>query len=282
MLESSVVREYTLNRLDSLSGILEKKKTGYTFEDFHDLRVEIKKLNAISRILKFSYRPFKRKKFIGPYKKLFSCAGKIREAQLETVLFEELQLATSLETYLKSKNCQIRKDKIRFEKMAKALRKRIEKDRHSLEFYFNSISREDIYRFTFHLDNQVVSLINKADWTEEEIHELRKKLKELLYTISIFRISGTESKSIDALQDLVGKWHDKVVMEAQLSDKKLLRKINKQERITMKLAVEYLHHSSVEMHDKIRSEIRKRQNVKGFLQRRDQTVKIAKKKVNAL
>ena len=60
MVESLVIKEYTRNRLQTLEEVLDKKNTGYSTEDFHTIRVEIKKLNAISRILKFCYRPFKR------------------------------------------------------------------------------------------------------------------------------------------------------------------------------------------------------------------------------
>jgi CHAD domain-containing protein len=264
MVESLVIKEYTRNRFDSLGKVLGKKK-GYVIEDFHDIRVEIKKLNAVSGILKFCFRPFKRRKFIDPYKKLFSCAGKIREAQLESELFEELQLTASLGSYLKNKNAQLEKDVSQFEKMAKAIRKRMDKNLQTLEPCFNKINREKIYSFVINLSNQVNFIIGDVEWTDEEVHELRKKLKELLYTINIFQISGAESKSIDALQDMIGKWHDKVVIANQLSNKKLLKKINKQERVTMQLVVEYLNHSSVQMLDKITGAIRKHQKGQAFL-----------------
>jgi CHAD domain-containing protein len=267
MVESLVIKEYSKNRFETLKEVL-GKKSGYVIEDFHDIRVEIKKLNAISRILKFCYRPFKRRKFIDPYKKLFSCAGKIREAQLESALFEELQLTESLSSYLKNKNDRVEKDLNQFEKMAKITRKKINKHLDALEPCFNKITREKIYSFAIILNSQISSMISADEWTNEEIHELRKKLKELLYTINIFQFTGTDSKAIDSLQDLVGKWHDKVVIAVQLSNKKIYRKMNKQERVTMHLVVENLKRSSAQMFEKICEAIRKYEKRKSLLSAR--------------
>jgi CHAD domain-containing protein len=196
---------------------------------------------------------------------LFSCAGKIREAQLESALFDELQLTGYLGSYLKNKNARLRTDLSQFEKMAKNIHKKIKKHFLDLEPGFNKISREKIFCFADILNNQVTSMMVADEWTDEEIHELRKKLKELLYTINIFQFAGTESKSIDSLQDLIGKWHDKVVIAGKLTNKKLYKNINKEEKVTMRLVVENLNQSSVEMLEKIYVSIRKHQNGKTFL-----------------
>jgi CHAD domain-containing protein len=281
MVESLVIKEYARNRFESLKEVL-GKKNGYVIEDFHDIRVEIKKLNAISRILKFCYRPFNRRKFIAPYKKLFSCAGKIREAQLESALFDELQLTGYLDSYLKNKNARLKKDVSQFEKMAKISHKKINKHFVALEPCFNKISREKILSFADILNSQVTSIVIADEWTDEEIHELRKKLKELLYTINIFQFAGTESKSIDALQDLIGKWHDKVVIAGQLSNKKLYRNINREEKVTMRMVVENLKETSGQMLEKIYGSIRKHQKGKTFLPARNVSLSSSKSVIAGL
>jgi CHAD domain-containing protein len=266
MVESLLLKEYTRNRFEDLAEILGHKKNGYSTKDYHGARVEIKKLNAISGITKFCCRSFRKRKFISPFKKMFSLAGKIREVQLEAELFSELGLTDSLGLYLENSEAKLQKLYSRFKKMSRVILKKVKKNPQDTIPCFNKISREKIYRFIESLNCQVAFLAAAGEWEEEEVHDLRKKLKELLYTINIFQLSEPEVKSIDALQDLIGKWHDKVVMARNLTDKRILNKMNRKEKITLQPVVEKLNQSSGQILKKIHQVLNKEPKEKATFQ----------------
>ena len=179
MVESLLLKEYTRNRFETLAEILHKKND-FSIQDYHGVRVEIKKLKAVSRITKYCCRSFKKRKFTRSFKKIFLFAGKIREAQLEAELFSELGLTDSLGSYLENSGAKLQKHTKRFEIMARLLHKKIKKQLRNPVPCFNKISREKIYSFIDTLNWQVASFGGTGVWQEKDVHDLRKKLKELL------------------------------------------------------------------------------------------------------
>ena len=86
MKTAAALQKYYKSRINSLEKILGKPDKIVTPEDFHKLRVEIKKLRAVLTLVNWSEKNFKRKKFLKSYKKLFKQAGKVRDLQLEEAL----------------------------------------------------------------------------------------------------------------------------------------------------------------------------------------------------
>ena len=75
--------KYFNKRSAAIDSILRRPRHKYTPEIFHELRVEIKKLNALFDLINFCATDFKRKKSFAPFKLLFQQAGKIRALQVE-------------------------------------------------------------------------------------------------------------------------------------------------------------------------------------------------------
>ena len=141
--------------------------------------------------------------------------------------------------------------------MARLLHKKIKKQLRNPVPCFNKISREKIYSFIDTLNWQVASFGGTGVWQEEDVHDLRKKLKELLYTINIFQVKGSTVKGIDDLQDLIGKWHDKVVIASKLSKREILSKMKRKEKIILQPVVEKLNQSSGQLLVKIHEVLHK-------------------------
>ena len=67
----------------NIIALLKKSPEKFEDEDYHKLRVEIKKLKAIAGFIEFSNKKFSKKKHLKPFIKVYKQAGKIRELQLE-------------------------------------------------------------------------------------------------------------------------------------------------------------------------------------------------------
>jgi CHAD domain-containing protein len=80
---------YFVTRKKTLLSLLEKSEKKYTPSTFHQLRVELKKLNALFDLIEFSSTKFRRKKVIKPFKTIFKQAGKVRDLQIEEASFKK-------------------------------------------------------------------------------------------------------------------------------------------------------------------------------------------------
>ena len=67
----------------NITALLKKSPVIFKDEDYHKLRVEIKKLKALAGFIQFSNKHFSQKKTLKPFLKVYKQAGKIRELQLE-------------------------------------------------------------------------------------------------------------------------------------------------------------------------------------------------------
>ena len=83
----------------NITTLLKKSPEKFEDEDYHKLRVEIKKLKALAGFVEFSNQKFSKKKQLKPFSKIYKYAGKVRELQLE-VSFLQKNNAQFIEQYL--------------------------------------------------------------------------------------------------------------------------------------------------------------------------------------
>ena len=83
---------YFRKQTEAVETILREPGHKYEPETFHDLRVQIKKLNALFHLVNFCAKDFKRKESFEPFKLIFKQAGKIRALQVEEEIIHK-QLA---------------------------------------------------------------------------------------------------------------------------------------------------------------------------------------------
>ncbi len=106
-----------------ISALLKKNVNQFDKEDYHRLRVEIKKLNALLESVKFYSNGFKEKKYTKVLKRPFKQAGKIRELQLAQAALKQYS-EYHLEHYLNDLQSRISKEE---EKLSSLLNKRLRK-----------------------------------------------------------------------------------------------------------------------------------------------------------
>lgn len=186
-------------------------------QSIHDFRVAYKKLRAIIRLSSAEKKTFKQCKEI---KKIYQVLGKIRDLEL---VQEKIKINTHIKVNLKI-NCGIAlQQKIDF--LESALEKvSIERD---VENCFNKIikaidhtcSIKTIKNFIESNWENVKSLILKNKLSDTSIHVIRKKLKDIFYTIRLLesernkkwiskRISNLQLENYNKILNELGNFQD--------------------------------------------------------------------------
>ena len=230
----NTLRKYLDSRVSSIKKILELEPVFFTNESFHDLRVEIKKVNALFEMLSFCKNKFKRKKVFMPFKSIFRKAGLVRELQVEEMLWNTLRIPDLNENYfkiLKRRESLMRKKFHSFinDKLIISLDERSKE----ADFYLKEMSNIDIDNYFKDIEQKIQSILPGKTIHADTLHKLRKELKKYYYNRKIFRFQTPQQKSllgeIDAFQELLGKWHDFVITENHLIKISQLNNLNSEE-----------------------------------------------------
>lgn len=211
------IEKYYSKRIESINGILQKSPEKITEEDYHDLRVDIKKLKALMALLNFCARSFNKKTLFHPFVPIFRQAGKIRELQLEIGTLKEFNLYDALTRYRLTLERQLRIEKRKFNDLnGPWMKEGISGSIHSLSHFFVKASHSEIEEFLEKQKSGLHRLLLVRTLDEDEIHLLRKKIKEYYYTARIFSPDNEQFEKIDRFQLLLGDWHDTVIMQQRL------------------------------------------------------------------
>ncbi len=197
--------------------ILHKSPDRLVEEDYHSLRVEIKKLRTELDLLNYCARNFKKKAFSEPFVSVFRQAGKVRELQLEILLLKELGLYNALKNYRLSLESKLRLEKRKFFHLnGPWMREQIDHSNKTIEHYFEKADRSEVEEYLGKKRNEIRRLVLARQLVNDEIHLLRKKIKDYFYVSRIFQHGGEHYKFFDEYQELLGDWHDAVIMRQSL------------------------------------------------------------------
>ena len=204
----------------------EKAIKHFDADSIHKMRVALKKIRAEFNLLLFFSQGKLSEKDIQKVKGTFKKAGTVRELQLVISSIESLPQRKEspqkvvLEYFKKREKKSEKKFHDYFkEKGEKELSelKKIMLDEskniqeHSLTPYFENLS------------NQIMTLQKKEDRTEEELHELRKRIKELKYNLEVLGETDRTRfenlfppKKLDKLEEVIGEWHDEMIFRSRI------------------------------------------------------------------
>src|SRR5258708_6187319 len=96
MKTEKALKNYFARRRKAITSLLRKPARKIVAQNFHQLRIEIKKLNAFYALINYRSKEFKKKKTFKPLKQIFKQAGKVREIQLEQALLKKYNFHSSL------------------------------------------------------------------------------------------------------------------------------------------------------------------------------------------
>ncbi len=203
----------------------EKAKIDYDEDAIHDFRVSVKRMKAVLRLLEniISDNSFVSKNNIASIKKIYGSAGIIRDSQVQVSMIKkyEKKLNIFFDFYKQYFNEyeKVGKKKFDFENKVfryELLANEIDEIKYNID---NNIAIEpsnSIFDFVKIQYKYFIKLLNDTS-NEENLHDARRKIKEINYVLEIVQIY-TESIDKQLLLNLkragsmLGKWHDKVVM----------------------------------------------------------------------
>lgn len=200
---------------DNIVELLNSPNDTFSMDTFHDLRVEIKQLNALMDVIEFCSKDFKRKKTFKPFKEIFHQAGIVREIQLEEEELNDHFSSKSEINYLQQLNEHLLSEKSIFFSLLD--QKRMDKIKRKFEIIEPNIDHITKKKTTKYLDKKrksIEKLLSKDIIQTKDLHKLRKRLKLYNYNSDYLFPEKQEENSADNvdLTGLLGEWHDRQVM----------------------------------------------------------------------
>lgn len=202
---------------DAVNELLQKPTPEFHEEDFHALRVHIKKIKAVFSLTDACVKKFKQDKLFKPFKTVFQQAGKVRELQLQVSLMKKYKQDPALKDYYKKLEDDIQKEHQEFFKLVdyKLKNSLIKKVKETLP-YLSKVNSSAVRKFLQEKRIHIEELIQKGNPQTEQVHDLRKHFKELFYLQKIFQPKTKRLAIADDFQELVGQWHDHQVISNDL------------------------------------------------------------------
>ncbi|HUH33979.1 MAG TPA: CHAD domain-containing protein, partial [Daejeonella sp.] len=182
-------------------------------DQLHQLRVQIKKLKSLLILLARTKGNKGLMKIFKPIKGVFHHAGFIRDAYIHRQVADSFRIKNST---FHQEQAEIMIDQTtKFCEAAPEYLKQINKVSTKLETDLKSIDVAEITNFYQSELDAVVLTLAKREFNNE-MHECRKKLKNLLYNQKLFSKSlGAKFELniayLNKVQEALGQWHDSIV-----------------------------------------------------------------------
>jgi CHAD domain-containing protein len=206
-----VLKKYLKKRKSAITLLLEKQQGAFTPETFHTLRIEIKKLNALSDLVHFCFKKFKQKKTFKPFKLVFYQAGKVRELQVEEALLNKYFNSDFNSQYRNNLDKTIREElNIFFLITNPSFIEKLQKKYLKINSVLAKTSKKMEKQYMDKKRIKVEKLLHKTALKKKQMHALRKRLKEYQFnqkSLNYTKKNKTITKK-NALSELLGEWHD--------------------------------------------------------------------------
>jgi len=216
-------------------------------EDVHQMRVEIKKLNALIRMLESVIEEFEIKQLRKSLSRIFKAAGKLREDHINTNLAIQYQIDLGTE----NNNSRKLKEAKHADKLKTRLELFLKSEWEDLQQQLTDlvvrIDPETVEQSALQFLNAEFELINQL-YPEKHngkvLHKIRMHLKASGYIISLISELNSERNweefynQVKTTESLIGTWHDHVgFRQMLLKIEKLNSDTNQKEQINKVLDI---------------------------------------------
>ncbi|MES2284117.1 MAG: CHAD domain-containing protein [Bacteroidota bacterium] len=208
-------------RTETIDSLLNKPVWGFTLEDFHQLRTEIKKIKAQFKLVDFCSKKLEWKKQFKSYRSIFKQAGKVRELHVEAASLKKYVVYKGLKKYIQNLKKVRLEEKRKFFLMINAtFRNSLKKANKEVLSLIEKIEKKDTKSYLNKKRKQIKNLISGKQMKIENAHELRKLIKEFYYNIKSLNFPKQIKllKETEAFQNVLGKWHDYQVIKEHLNE----------------------------------------------------------------
>jgi CHAD domain-containing protein len=205
---SKKCQRYFNKRNHKIKSLLEKTGRGYEKEDYHDLRLEIKKVKAFAAMLAH-VADLKEEKYLKSYRRIFKMAGRVRDAQMASALLEKQRPLKWLQQYRHELVTETQLHEKEFYLAAdEKLRNKVKKTAQKVKPYLGTIKKENARKFLDKEKRKVKEIVGSSRISIEDAHEMRKQLKTIGYTAKLLGIKNSVSSQVEQIQEALGEWHD--------------------------------------------------------------------------
>ncbi|ERM82317.1 hypothetical protein P872_18685 [Rhodonellum psychrophilum GCM71 = DSM 17998] len=250
--------KYLKKREAEILFLLRKAKEDFTVNDFHKLRVEIKKLNAFFEMVDFCVSGFKRGKKYKPFRLIFKQAGRVRELQVEEEMLSAFFMENSLQDYRLELSRALEKEKESFFSINDQKKQDLLQDKILKTIPFlKKINRKKMAAYMEFAWKKIEKILEQENLLSENLHFLRKRIKKLLYNrVLVSKGGGKKTVSItDDLSDMLGKWNDGQVILNRLEAAMNSGKIKPGELLQIENLKAQIMSNNAQMFDQIKLSI---------------------------
>jgi CHAD domain-containing protein len=117
MKTSNRANTFFKKQIHLLLSILKKKESSFSENDFHSIRIAIKRIKALFALVEKSNSSFHQKKYFAPFKLVFEQAGQIRDKEVIQSILHAHPYNASIENFEFDLQRHIIKEKKQFFKM---------------------------------------------------------------------------------------------------------------------------------------------------------------------
>jgi len=211
------LKKYFRKRIDAINALLKKPQRLFLPADYHQLRVEIKKTKALFAVIEFCTNEFSSKEYYKLLKPLFKKAGRIRDLQLEMQEMDSYKLSGPFPGYLQWLEDERSKAADEFFSLVDdELRKDMRATCNAISHFLEHVHKKEVDKYINSKKGNIIRLIKRRNYTDDQVHTMRKLLKEFFYTKKMISSKDIPVTKTNELQDIMGKWHDHLVMADHL------------------------------------------------------------------
>jgi len=213
-------------------------------EAIHQLRLNVKKVKAFVQMMK-ACSDKRIARDLGPLKKMFRQAGKIRDAGNNIRLLGEFQGMSA--EYREQQERLGREAASVFKERTEGYRKKGKKAVRRLQADLHAVRSQCIKDW---YASRLIKISVLLTASGDLLHEARKRIKELLYVQGLLPKAlageiGLDKQYLDKLQDAIGNWHDMAVIVATYAGREgadsqaMVRECERKEGIVRTLASDF-------------------------------------------
>lgn len=210
------LKKYFKKRVKKIEGFLKLEQDALVQEVIHELRVEIKKINALHDLLTTVNKNAPVKKYFKPFNRLFKKAGKLRSIQVEFNLINSHFSENTNSNYLHELHEIKHERRIEFEEfIGDNLLNELNSAKKKIVPHLRKIRKRNIVRYFNGREREIIDLLKKKIFREQNLHLIRKDFKRFylnVKNITPYKIDTGWAKILD----LMGEWHDRQIAFDQL------------------------------------------------------------------
>lgn len=199
-----LIKHITNNHYKKLKKLINEVVSGFDIEAIHQFRVEYKKLRAFLRMIPHGSDTTGKIKISGKLKKIYNISGRIRDLQLQRQRIRQAtkQELEKPEAYLSLLQLEI--EKLKPELIEISLEESVNQSRKKTNAAIPDKLPSDNFRnFARQKWVAVYEIILSGNFSDDNIHAIRKTLKDLFYNLKLYE--GVEKELLSQ-----GLWKEKV------------------------------------------------------------------------